>query len=142
MSMEDEHICIDDLLEHLGATANLTYPGAFYGVCKLVASFIHIIELLLLLCWFASGDHKYHTMDCEPNIVVLLQVFDGHGGTDAALFIKENILRFIVDDVNYPFCVEKAIKSAFFNADHAFADEGSLDSSSGTTALTALIFGR
>ncbi|XP_024017656.1 probable protein phosphatase 2C 27 [Morus notabilis] len=100
VSMEDEHICIDDLLEHLGATANLTSPGAFYGV------------------------------------------FDGHGGTDAALFIKENILRFIVNDVDYPFCVEKAIKSAFFNADHAFADEGSLDSSSGTTALTALIFGR
>lgn len=35
--MEDEHICIDNLLEHLGATAHFPSPGAFYGVCNLVA---------------------------------------------------------------------------------------------------------
>ncbi|KAL6270983.1 hypothetical protein ACE6H2_027894 [Prunus campanulata] len=98
--MEDEHICIDNIFEHLGATANFPSPGAFYGV------------------------------------------FDGHGGTDAASFIRENILRFIVEDSHFPFCAKKAIKSAFLNADHAFADTGSLDSSSGTTALTALISGR
>ncbi|XP_048336605.1 probable protein phosphatase 2C 27 isoform X2 [Ziziphus jujuba] len=98
--MEDEHICIDNLLDHLGSTTNFPSPGAFYGV------------------------------------------FDGHGGTDAALFIRENILRFMVEDNHFPFCVEKAIKNAFLNADHAFADEASLDSSSGTTALTVLILGR
>lgn len=79
---------------------------------------------------------------CKLNIVVLLQVFDGHGGTDAASFVKEKILRLILDDIDFPFCVEKAVKSAFLNVDHAFAEDGSLDSSSGTTALTALIFGR
>ncbi|CAN6688305.1 unnamed protein product [Malus baccata var. baccata] len=98
--MEDEHICIDNILDHLGATENFTSPGAFYGV------------------------------------------FDGHGGTDAASFIRENILRFIVEDPDFPFCTKKAIKSAFLNADLAFADTGSLDSSSGTTVLTALISGR
>lgn len=30
--MEDEHVCIDDLIEHLGAISNLPTPGAFYGV--------------------------------------------------------------------------------------------------------------
>lgn len=30
--MEDEHICVDDLLEHLGATVDFPSPGAFYGV--------------------------------------------------------------------------------------------------------------
>lgn len=30
--MEDEHICVDDLLEHLGATLDFPSPGAFYGV--------------------------------------------------------------------------------------------------------------
>ncbi|KAK4561939.1 hypothetical protein RGQ29_004691 [Quercus rubra] len=69
-------------------------------------------------------------------------VFDGHGGIDAALFVRENILRFILEDSHFPICVNKAIKSAFLRADHAFADAASLDSSSGTTALTALIFGR
>ncbi|XP_021284306.1 probable protein phosphatase 2C 27 [Herrania umbratica] len=98
--MEDEHICIDDLIGYLGATAEFPSPGAFYGV------------------------------------------FDGHGGTDAAIFIRKNILKFIVEDSHFPICVEKAIKNAFLKADYAFADVSSLDISSGTTALTALIFGR
>ncbi|GLT58839.1 hypothetical protein SLA2020_317010 [Shorea laevis] len=98
--MEDEHICIDNLAEHLEATVEFTSPGAFYGV------------------------------------------FDGHGGIDAATFIRSNILKFIIEDSHFPICVEKAIKSAFLKADYAFADDSSLDISSGTTALTALIFGR
>ncbi|KAK0577006.1 hypothetical protein LWI29_026499 [Acer saccharum] len=98
--MEDEHICIDNLIDHLGTTAKFPSPGAFYGV------------------------------------------FDGHGGTDAASFVRNNILRFIVEDSQFPSCVEKAIKSAFVQADYAFADASSLDISSGTTALTALFFGR
>ncbi|RVX16085.1 putative protein phosphatase 2C 27 [Vitis vinifera] len=69
-------------------------------------------------------------------------VFDGHGGTDAASFVRKNILKFMVEDSHFPLCVQKAIKSAFVKADHAFADASSLDISSGTTALTAFIFGR
>ncbi|XP_071924070.1 probable protein phosphatase 2C 27 [Coffea arabica] len=98
--MEDEHICIDNLFEHLGETAGFPSPGAFYGV------------------------------------------FDGHGGTDAAIFIRKNILKFIVDDSSFPLFLEKAIKNAFLKADYAFADDSILDISSGTTALTALISGR
>uniref|UniRef100_A0A1D1ZKF0 protein-serine/threonine phosphatase n=1 Tax=Anthurium amnicola TaxID=1678845 RepID=A0A1D1ZKF0_9ARAE len=97
--MEDEHSCIDNLLEHLGSPVDFPSPGAFYGV------------------------------------------FDGHGGTDAASFIQKNILKFIIQDSHFPASVENAIRSAFVKADHAFADAQSLDSSSGTTALTALIFG-
>lgn len=70
------------------------------------------------------------------------QVFDGHGGTDAAIFVRKNILKFITEDGHFPISIEKAIKSAFLRADHAFADACSLDSSSGTTVLTAIIFGR
>ncbi|XP_009141337.1 probable protein phosphatase 2C 27 [Brassica rapa] len=98
--MEDEHICIDDLVEHLGASVDFSSLGAFYGV------------------------------------------FDGHGGTDAALFVRKNILRYIVEDSYFPLCVKKAIKNAFLKADYEFADDSSLDISSGTTALTAFIFGR
>lgn len=83
----------------------------------------------------------------EPNKIDALlnfcdQVFDGHGGVDAALYIRRNILKFIVEDNHFPTSVDEAIKSAYLKADHAFADTHSLDSSSGTTALTALIFGR
>jgi protein phosphatase 2C family protein 2/3 len=34
--MEDEHICIDNLFEHLGETAQFPSPGAFFGVCILI----------------------------------------------------------------------------------------------------------
>lgn len=98
--MEDEHVCIDDLTQHIGSTSNVPLPGAFYGV------------------------------------------FDGHGGTDAALFVRNNILKLIVEDSQFPTCVGKAITSAFMKADYTFADSSSLDISSGTTALTALVFGR
>ncbi|KAJ0240126.1 protein phosphatase 2C 27 [Hirschfeldia incana] len=98
--MEDEHVCIDDLVQHLGASLDSSSTSAFYGV------------------------------------------FDGHGGTDASVFVRKKILRFIVDDSYFPLCVKKAIKNAFLKADYQFADDSSLDISSGTTALTALIFGR
>lgn len=68
-------------------------------------------------------------------------VFDGHGGTDAALFTRKNILKFIVEDSHFPAGMRKAVKSAFVKVDHALADATSLDNSSGTTALTALILG-
>jgi protein phosphatase 2C family protein 2/3 len=74
--------------------------------------------------------------------LLFLQVFDGHGGIDAASFIRKNILNYIVEDSHFPSGIRKAVKSAFVKADHAFADAASLDSSSGTTALTTLITGR
>ncbi|VAH17742.1 unnamed protein product [Triticum turgidum subsp. durum] len=99
--MEDEHVCIDSLIEHLGMlTPAIPAPGAFYGV------------------------------------------FDGHGGTDAVCFVRKNLLKFIIEDGHFPNSMEKAIRSAFVKADHAIADSLSLDRNSGTTALTALIFGR
>ncbi|CAN4121314.1 unnamed protein product [Withania somnifera] len=58
--MEDEHICIDDLVIHINEIAGSTSPAAFYGV------------------------------------------FDGHGGTGAALFVRNNILKFITEDPCFP----------------------------------------
>ncbi|CAK9180600.1 unnamed protein product, partial [Ilex paraguariensis] len=68
-------------------------------------------------------------------------VFDGHGGSNAASFIRKTILKFIVEDSHFLVCLEKAIKTAFVKANRAFANDSSLDISSGTTTLTALIFG-
>lgn len=100
LAMEDEHICVDNLHNHLEAATDVTYPGAFYGV------------------------------------------FDGHGGIDAATFTRKNILRYIVEDSHFPTQVKRAIRNAFVKADNALADNKSLDRTSGTTALTALILGR
>ena len=80
-------------------------------------------------------------MQCTE-VLFFLQVFDGHGGLDAASFTRKNILKFIVEHSNFATGTKKAVKSAFVKADHALADAATLDSSSGTTALTALIMGR
>lgn len=93
------------------------------------------------ICIDNLAEHCGTVVGC-PHSGAFYGVFDGHGGTDAALFVRDNILRFIVEDLHFPASVENAIKSAFLKADYDFADASSLDISSGTTALTALIFGR
>jgi protein phosphatase PTC2/3 len=34
--MEDEHVCIDNLVEHLNASPSFPAPGAFYGVSHFI----------------------------------------------------------------------------------------------------------
>ncbi|KAL3630159.1 hypothetical protein CASFOL_023143 [Castilleja foliolosa] len=77
-----------------------------------------------------------------PSSGAFYGVFDGHGGTDAASFTRNNILNFIIEDCHFPNGVKRALRNAFLKADHALADAKNLDHSSGTTALTALVLGR
>ena len=108
LSMDDEHIRIDDLSAHLGSYFKC--PSSFYAV------------------------------------------FDGHGGPDAAAYVKRNAMRLFFEDVDLPqtsdiddiFLKEliNSHKKAFLLADLALADESIVDSSCGTTALTALVLGR
>lgn len=98
--MEDEHICVDNLREHVDDSKGLLAQGAYYGV------------------------------------------FDGHGGVDAASFTRKNLHKFILEDSHFPLMVKKSVRNAFQKADNTLADTKSLDSTSGTTALIALILGR
>lgn len=116
-SMEDEFICVDDLTEHIGSST-----GAFYGV--------YIRSL-------SSNISK--TFAFSENVCLFMKVFDGHGGVDAASFTKKNIMKLVMEDKHFPTSTKKATRSAFVKTDHALADASSLDRSSGTTALTALI---
>ncbi|KAK8481343.1 hypothetical protein V6N13_144680 [Hibiscus sabdariffa] len=71
-------------------------------------------------------------------------VFDGHGGKDASQFVRDHLPRVIVEDADFPLELEKAVTRSFKETDAAFANSCSLESSqaSGTTVLTAMIFGR
>lgn len=71
-------------------------------------------------------------------------MFDGHGGKSAAHFVRDYLPRVIVEDADFPIELEKVVTRSFMETDAAFAKSCSVESalSSGTTALTAMIFGR
>ncbi|KAK6146258.1 hypothetical protein DH2020_020127 [Rehmannia glutinosa] len=80
-------------------------------------------------------------------------VFDGHGGPDAAAYMKNNVMRFFFEDAELPQTsdidekflrdLESCHRKSFLVADKALADElSAVDSYCGTTALTALVLGR
>ncbi|OIV99877.1 hypothetical protein TanjilG_26215 [Lupinus angustifolius] len=84
----------------------------------------------------------YDTL-CEET-VSFYGVFDGHGGKAAAQFVRDHLPRVIVENADFPFELEKVVKKSFIETDAEFAKTCSIESSlsSGTTALTAIIFGR
>ncbi|KAL0403900.1 UNVERIFIED_CONTAM: putative protein phosphatase 2C 27 [Sesamum radiatum] len=77
-------------------------------------------------------------------VISFYGVFDGHGGKGAAQFVRDHLPRIIVEDVDFPLELEKVVTRSFMETDAAFAKSCSVEStlSSGTTALTAMIFGR
>ncbi|KAJ1385887.1 PPM-type phosphatase domain [Sesbania bispinosa] len=118
--MEDTHICIGDLAEKFGY--NILYEEAisFYGI-------------------------SHYTMKTYAlKISSPRNVFDGHGGKSAAQFVRDHLPRVIVEDADFPLELEKVVTRSFLETDAEFAKTCSIESSlsSGTTALTAIIFGR
>ncbi|XP_062228226.1 probable protein phosphatase 2C 54 [Phragmites australis] len=80
----------------------------------------------------------------DNEVVSFYGVFDGHGGKDAAHFVRDNLPRVIVEDPDFPLQLEKVVTRSFMQTDCQFAETCSHHKalSSGTTALTAMIFGR
>ncbi|XP_076902499.1 putative protein phosphatase 2C 47 [Bidens hawaiensis] len=79
-------------------------------------------------------------------------IFDGHGGAEAASYVKQHAMQFFFQDSDLPQSVldndlflkrvERSHYNAFLQADQALADECSVRCDCGTTALTVLIVGK
>ncbi|KAJ0984803.1 hypothetical protein J5N97_003159 [Dioscorea zingiberensis] len=84
---------------------------------------------------------KFGSHYLDGDAVSFYGVFDGHGGKGAAQFVRDNLPRIIVEDADFPLELEKVVTRSFMDTDTRTC---SLQStlSSGTTALTAMIFGR
>ncbi|TKY73083.1 phosphatase 2C 27 [Spatholobus suberectus] len=87
---------------------------------------------------------KFNYDELSEEAVSFYGVFDGHEGKSAAQFVRDRLPRVIVEDVNFPLELEKVVKRSFLETDAAFLKTSSHEPSlsSGTTALTAIIFGR
>ncbi|WOH13098.1 hypothetical protein DCAR_0832607 [Daucus carota subsp. sativus] len=78
-------------------------------------------------------------------------VFDGHGGSEASAYVKNNAMQLFFGDAALPQIYDNDDKlledlgnshqKAFLLADQALADECTVCDFCGTTALTALVFG-
>ncbi|XP_076905490.1 putative protein phosphatase 2C 2 isoform X2 [Bidens hawaiensis] len=83
-------------------------------------------------------------LNSVPNPSAFYGVFDGHGGHEAAAYIKDNVQRLFLQNpqISQTDEVEVSLRKAFLSADLALAEEATVSTSSGTTALIALLLGR
>ena len=73
-------------------------------------------------------------------------IYDGHGGNKCSEYLRDNLHKLILNDINFPENVELAIKNGFKNAENNFFNEFALDQTdknnildrSGSCAVTIL----
>ena len=54
-------------------------------------------------------------------------IYDGHGGSMCAEFLRDCLHKLILNDINFPENVELAIRNGFFNAEKNFLNEIAID---------------
>ncbi|MCL7051251.1 hypothetical protein MKW94_024970 [Papaver nudicaule] len=118
-------------------------PVVRSGECSDIGGRQHMEDTSVCIIDMAEKFGCCKSFDGEESIS-FFGVFDGHGGKDAAIFVRDNLPRLIAMDADFPLELEKVVTRSFKETDVRLARTGTLQSalSSGTTALIAMIFGR
>ncbi|KAG6554867.1 hypothetical protein Mapa_003450 [Marchantia paleacea] len=98
-----------------------------------------------LVTWHAESSHTSEaSLSSREGPGAFYGVFDGHGGKEAADYVRENLLINFLEDSSYPNSLSEAVKNAFYKTDVALNNEfiRHQEWTCGTTALTAIISGR
>lgn len=69
-------------------------------------------------------------------------VFDGHGGADAANYVRLNLFNNVLNNPNFTSNPGKAVDEAYAETDRRYLEDQGASRDDGCTAVTALIIGR
>ena len=75
-------------------------------------------------------------------------MFDGHGGSSCADFLRDNLHHYIIKDYNFPANPVEALKNGFeaaekdFLNNHALTEDGEVADRSGSCAVIAILIGK
>ena len=88
-------------------------------------------------------NYKQDNNICEYSF---FSIYDGHGGNSCSEYLRDNLHKFIIKDINFPKNIEQAIKNGFAKAEKEFLsnyalskDESTIIDKSGSCALVMLI---
>ncbi len=66
-------------------------------------------------------------------------LYDGHGGRGCCDYLRDNLHKFIINDINFPNNPQKSIVNGFIKAEKNFLKEYGIKDSSGSCAIVLLI---
>ena len=80
------------------------------------------------------------SVEGASDVVAFYGVFDGHGGRAAAEFLRENLMKNVIENENFMSDPERALKEAFLRTDEDFYGAAPGETS-GSTGLAACVIG-
>uniref|UniRef100_A0A7R9VJQ1 protein-serine/threonine phosphatase n=1 Tax=Chlamydomonas euryale TaxID=1486919 RepID=A0A7R9VJQ1_9CHLO len=90
-------------------------------------------------CKLAPSQFATHCSSGEK--VGLFGVFDGHGGPNAADFVKTNLMKTILTNQKFPADLEGAVIDSYLSTDAAYLEqESGTKREDGCTAVTAVLY--
>lgn len=78
----------------------------------------------------------------NDEVVGLFGVFDGHGGADAATYVKMNLFKNMMTHEKFASDIEKATEDSYRETDENYLEQGISKRDDGCTAVTAVLVGR